>query len=133
YQGYGWANALHGDDLHHTIEKWKRSVLLPKPFSCEHRLRRYDGSYRSFTVNVTPIINEDQSIHEWIAVHTDVTERKQADAETRQALAELNDLKAAIDQHAIVAITDPRGKITYVNEKFCAISQYSREELLGQD
>lgn len=50
-----------------------------------------------------------------------------------QLRAELNFYKSALDAHAIVAMTDRRGRITYANDRFCEISGYTRDELIGCD
>jgi len=68
-----------------------------------------------------------------ICVGIDNTEHHRAEEDLRTSLKELADIKFALDESSIVAITDQTGVIRYVNDKFCEISKYSREELLGQD
>ena len=58
---------------------------------------------------------------------------EQSNKETQLALSALAEQKFALDQHAIVAITDVKGRITFVNNKFSEISGYGEEELIGSN
>jgi PAS domain S-box-containing protein len=62
-----------------------------------------------------------------------ITESKRAEAHLQQTVNELIDYQYALDVSSIVALTDKRGIITFVNQNFCAISHYTQEELVGHD
>jgi diguanylate cyclase (GGDEF)-like protein/PAS domain S-box-containing protein len=53
--------------------------------------------------------------------------------ELNQLLKSFTNIRSALDQSTILAITDHRGRINFVNDKFCKISKYTKEELLGKD
>jgi PAS domain S-box-containing protein len=65
--------------------------------------------------------------------YKDVTESKRAEQVLAKTLKEITDFKFALDESSIVVITDQEGIIKHVNNNFCKISKYSREELIGQD
>src|SRR5947207_4902595 len=70
---------------------------------------------------VTSLDNEAKATH------------RKTEADLQKSLKDLADITFALDESSIVAITDQTGRIKYVNDKFCEISKYSRQELLGQD
>lgn len=80
----------------------------------------------------TPLRDAQGKITGVLATVHDITARKQAEAAQNQLVKQLSGLKFALDQAAIVATTDAQGRITYVNDRFCEISQYARAELMGQ-
>lgn len=94
---------------------------------------RKDGSYFWANVVLTALRDETGKICGFSKITQDITERKRAEEILQKSHKELADFKFALDESAIVAITDNQGTIQYVNNKFCQISGYSREELLGKD
>ena len=119
YQGYGWAEAVHPDDVQPTIAAWEQAVRARATFSFEHRLRRPDGTWGSFSIRAVPVL-EDDSIREWVGVHTDITEqrhREEALRDETRALETLNQVgiivAADLDLERIVqTVTDAGVKLT---------------------
>ncbi|MBH5400677.1 EAL domain-containing protein [Bradyrhizobium sp. CNPSo 4010] len=65
--------------------------------------------------------------------HRDITQLRLAELRAEAARQELIEKQYAIDQAVIVAVTDVRGTITYANDRFCEISGYDRDELIGNN
>ncbi|HJV82000.1 PAS domain S-box protein [Noviherbaspirillum sp.] len=63
----------------------------------------------------------------------DIRAKLKAQLELGMSIARVRNLERAINEHAIVVIADETETIRFVNDKYCAISQYSREELLGKN
>jgi PAS domain S-box-containing protein len=64
---------------------------------------------------------------------SDMTERINAEEKLQKSIKEIIDYKYALDESSIVAITNQKGIINYVNDNFCKISKYNHQELIGQD
>jgi PAS domain S-box-containing protein len=129
YRGYGWATAVHPEDAESTIAAWNLAVANKQTFRFEHRLRRWDGEWRRFSIRAIPIFDAAGEIAEWVGVHTDITAREAAEAALRASEARL---RAVFEQAAAgFARTDLTGRFQQVNDRYCTIVGRSREELLS--
>ncbi len=77
--GWGRLACVHPEDVETTRAAWRDAVAALTPIALEHRIRRYDGEWRHMALNAAPVIEDDGTIREWVASHTDITDRKEAE------------------------------------------------------
>jgi PAS domain S-box-containing protein len=116
------------------------SKHFSKRFDAQHRiqsehlqLKNRSGLFASVLLKTTLFTDETDKfcgVYATLIEQIDITNTKK---ELAKAQNEISCYMAALDASAIVAITDETGIIQYVNQNFCTISKYNREELMGQD
>ena len=124
-------NSSYHDKLFIT-NLW-RTIANGKIWKGELKNKAKDGSYYWVDTTIVPFLNDQGKPYQYVAIRSDITERKKAESEIQKTVSELSAYKYALDESAIVAITDQKGIIKHVNDNFCRISKYSKAELLGQD
>lgn len=143
------AEQVLGADITDEYRQEARAELNTRGFwNGEIRHTKKDGTPFWVFLSVTLSRDEKGRADEYICISRDITAQKKAEEEKHQlylrieklaterlkeSLKEIADYKYALNRSSIVAITNADGIITYVNENFCRISQYSSEEVIGQD
>lgn len=113
-------------------ELWT-TIANGKVWKGELKNKAKDGTVYWVDTTIVPFLNADNKPYQYVAIRSDITDRKKGEEELKKILKEISDYKYALDESAIVAITDQKGIITHVNDNFCKISKYSTKELIGQD
>jgi len=115
-----------------AVEAIRQTLATVTEFSGEILNYRKDGAIFWNDLTITPVRDGHGQVSHFIGVTRDITARKQAEVNARAAWREVERQKFALDQHANVVTTDAAGMITYVNDRCCSNSGYSRDELIGK-
>ncbi|MCK8786691.1 response regulator [Roseomonas sp. NAR14] len=85
YRDWGWLEVIHPDDRAAVADAWSRALDTRADYVMEHRARRHDGRWRHIAARAVPILEPSGAVREWIGTYTDITERKEAEAELNRA------------------------------------------------
>jgi PAS domain S-box-containing protein len=130
---YAMNDLIHPDDVEIVNALLKKVLANPGvPETGNFRSRHLNGHYIWLECTYTNFLN-DRDINAIVCNFRDISERRQAEDALTYSVKELFAYKYALDESAIVAITDQKGIIKHVNENFCRISKYSEAELIGKD
>ena len=99
----------------------------------EFKNKAKDGTYYWMDTTIVPFLDDEKKPFAYVACGADISANKETEISLVKSLKEISDYKHAIDESSIVAITDQKGIIKYVNDNFCKISKFNRAELIGQD
>jgi len=112
---FGWQAVMHSDDLPGLIGAFVKANDSRESFAVESRIRRYDGVYRWFLMQGSPLIDDSGTLVQWYGINTDIEDRKRAEEILRTSEQTLRETLDSIP--GLVCTMSPAGKIEFFNNR----------------
>ena len=114
-----------------TVVNIREALAQRQPCRSEILNRAKDGRMYWLELNIQPISDDNGQHTGFMAIQSEVTERRETLDRLQRVVQENGSLMGAINQGTIYSVADLQGNIAEVNDAFVRISGYQREELLG--
>src|SRR2546428_3553277 len=112
---FGRTAVVHPEDVADTLNAVSHSVATGDPYVVEHRVRRFDGTYRWFRAFAVRIRDPRSEEIGWYGVDIDIDDQKRTDEALRTSEQSLNRLIETLP--AMVWRATPDGEPDYINSR----------------
>jgi PAS domain S-box-containing protein len=127
-KGWGWAAAIHPEDITDLQARWRAALERSISYEAEARMRRADGCYRWFLIQAMSLRDSGGRIIRWYGTYTDIEGLKLAQEELQKQTSRLDELFEQAPEAVAVLGTDDR--IVRVNKEFTRMFGYESDEVL---
>ena len=135
--GHAWSKSFHPEDQRPASDAWQKATTAIETYSIECRIRRADGIYRWWLIRGVPLRDAAGDVFKWFGTCTDIHDMKIAELDisrTNQALREserrFTDMLEKVE--LVSLMLDRDGCITYCNDYLLRMTDWQREDVIGQ-
>ncbi|PIC74444.1 PAS domain S-box protein [Sporosarcina sp. P17b] len=130
--GRTWGKLNRGISTEDTLYMLAEHFMHDTVYQEAIQISSKSGTVHWLDITIVPIYDTAGNLTNYLSLDIDVTGSKLVSNEYAKTRTDLQNFKYALDESAVVVITNPQGVITYVNNRFCTLSEYSRKDLIGK-
>jgi PAS domain S-box-containing protein len=136
--GRGWQTAIHPEDLHELLERWRSVLASGEAREMEARLQRFDGEYRWFLFRTNPLVDASGQVVKWYGMNIDIEGRRRPEEaqhapwwlRSSERKHHFRSIADSIPAHC--ALMTPAGEVELANRQILEYFGTTLEELKGR-
>ena len=134
---WDWFSFAHPDDAKQARKQWRVAIHESSPFSCQYRVRRFDGSYHWHVVKARPVNDPNGNVRNWLGTATDVDDAVSNQASLESVTHDAREASAILamimdDAPVGIGFVDRDLRVRLINEELASITLSSVDERVGQ-